>query len=108
MNVESIKYVYFYLCNMPKGTNPLCPDWKNSLIGSICGSLQELHTFECRNERFSIPKWNPKGIPNHKNGAKSEPKQAKEPSTTPFRNMVEQVSKKDAERGSAALAWEAI
>ena len=65
MNVESIKYVYFYLCNMPKGTNPLCPDWKNSLTGSICGSLQELHTFECRNERFSIPKWNPKRIQNH-------------------------------------------
>ena len=39
-----------------------------------------------------------------KNEAKREPKRAKEPSMTPFRNRVEQVSKKDAERGSAALA----
>jgi hypothetical protein len=41
-----------------------------------------------------------------KNGAKREPKGPKEPYMTPFRNRVEQVSKKDAERGSAALALE--
>jgi hypothetical protein len=41
------------------------PDWKNSLTGSICGSLQELYKFECRNKRFSIPKLNPTGIRNH-------------------------------------------
>ena len=104
LNVESVKYTYFYLCNMPKGTNPLSPDWKNSLTGSICCSLQELHKFECRNERFSIPKWNPKGIPNHEKRSQKEPKRQKESSMTPFRNRVEQVSKKDAERGSAALA----
>ena len=62
---------------MPKGTNPLCPDWKNSLTGSICGSLQELHKFECRNERFSIPKWNPKGIPNHENWIQKRTKTSK-------------------------------
>ena len=39
---------------------------------------------------------------------KIEPKgnqnEQQKPSMTPFRNMVEQVSKKNAERGSAALA----
>ena len=104
MNVESIKYVYFHLCNMSKGTNPLCPEWKNSLTGNICGSLQELHKFECRNKRFSIAKWNPKGIPNHEQWSPKGSNGAKEPSMTPFRNRVEQVSKKDAEMGSAALA----
>ena len=100
MNVESIKYVYFDLCNMPKGTSLLCPDWKNSLTGSICGSLQEIHTFECRNERFSIPKWNPKGIQNHEKWTQKGTKITKRT----FNDTVEQVSKKDAERGSAALA----
>ena len=36
---------------------------------------------------------------NNLNGAKREPKRSKEPSKTPLRNRVEQVSKKGAKRG---------
>ena len=56
--------MFFYVI-YPRHQSAVGPDWKNSLTGSICGSLQELHKFECRNEMFSIPKWNLKGIPNH-------------------------------------------
>ena len=57
-----------------------------------------------KTKRFRYQNGTQKASKTMKHGAKREPKRAKEPYMTPFRNKVEQVSKKDAERVPAALA----
>ena len=50
--------------------------WKGTFLtmGVVCGSLQVLYRFRCRKGRLSIPKWNPKGTLNNKNGGERDPK----------------------------------